>query len=230
MTRLPSGVAETLVRAAQELTLARDDWWLVGGAAVALHGVAAVEIADIDILLSPRDARRILAALNISRDEGGGVDRFRSDVFGRWTGLPLSIDLMAGLQVRTGEAWTRIEPATREAILVEGHPIYVPSRVELIRYLSACSAGPRTWRAPRRSPGSARSAAGVAFGGGCLVSEPRRALPCRHTHHLGARKPCPPKSSMRPSAEGVGSSSICRSLCVALCRRLSASSGYVPAG
>ena len=131
MTRLPPDAIRTLVRVAETLEIAQDDWWVVGGASVALQGFA-VEVADIDVLMSPRDARRVLATLNIPPDEGGGVDRFRSDIYGRWTALPLGVDLMAGLQVRAGDRWTRIEPATRAAVAVDGRTLYVPSRAELI--------------------------------------------------------------------------------------------------
>jgi hypothetical protein len=53
----------------------------------------------------------------------------------RWTALPLSVDLMTGLHIRTGERWTLVAPATRQAIVVEGHELYIPMRPELIDIL-----------------------------------------------------------------------------------------------
>jgi hypothetical protein len=131
MAQLPSAAVRTLVRVAGVLEAVQDDWWLIGGAAVALQGLA-IEIADIDILLSARDAGQVIAALNIRANEGVAIDRVRSDIWARWTALPLGVDLMAGLQIRTGDHWTRVEPATREAVAVEGRAIYVPARVELV--------------------------------------------------------------------------------------------------
>jgi hypothetical protein len=129
MAQLPSAAVRTLVRVAEVLEAAQEDWWLIGGAAVALQGLA-IEIADIDALLSARDAREVIATLNIRPNEGVAIDRVRSDIWGRWTALPLDVDLTAGLRIRTGDHWTRVEPATRDA--VEGRAIYVPSRVELV--------------------------------------------------------------------------------------------------
>ena len=130
MAQLASAAVRTLVQVAEVLEAAQDDWWLIGGAAVALQGLA-IEIADIDVLLSARDARQIIATLNIRPKEGLAIDRVRSDIWARWTALPLEVDLTAGLRIRTGDLWTRVEPATREAVAVEGRAIYVPSRVEL---------------------------------------------------------------------------------------------------
>jgi hypothetical protein len=130
MGQLSPAAVRTLVGVAEVLEAAQDDWWLIGGAAVALQGLA-IEIADADVLLSARDARQVIATLNIRLKEGVAIDRVRSDIWARWTALPLGVDLMAGLQIRTGDHWTRVEPATREAVAVEGRAIYVPSRVEL---------------------------------------------------------------------------------------------------
>lgn len=131
MAQLAPDAVQTLVQVAETLQIARDDWWLVGGAAVALQGLA-IEIADIDVLLSQRDLRQILAGLNVACNEDTVIDRIRSDIWGRWTALPLSVDLMAGLQVRTGDGWTRVEPTTRVAIAVGGRALYAPSRPELM--------------------------------------------------------------------------------------------------
>ena len=131
MAQLPSAAVRTLVRLAGALEAVQDDWWLIGGAAVALQGLA-IEIADVDVLLSARDAREVIDALNIRANEGVAIDRVRSDIWARWTEPPLGVDLMAGLQIRTDDHGTRVEPATREAVAVEGRPIYVPARVELV--------------------------------------------------------------------------------------------------
>ncbi|MPZ34719.1 MAG: hypothetical protein GEV13_27675 [Rhodospirillales bacterium] len=63
------------------------------------------------------------------------IDRIRSEIWARWTTPPIAVDLMAGLQVRTGERWTRVAPATRRAVNVGGWTLYVPARPELIDIL-----------------------------------------------------------------------------------------------
>jgi hypothetical protein len=123
-----------LVAVADALATAQDDWWLIGGAAVALHGLE-IEIADIDVLLGRRDILRMLDKLGVGRHEDTAITRVRSDIWARWTAQPLSVDLMTGLQVHDGECWRQVEPRTREMLVVEGHELYVPSRSELIDIL-----------------------------------------------------------------------------------------------
>ena len=48
------------VAAAMAQAGARDHWWIIGSAAVVLHGVDT-SVADVDLLLSPADAERLLA-------------------------------------------------------------------------------------------------------------------------------------------------------------------------
>lgn len=124
----------TLALVAEALADAQDDWWLVGGAAVALQGLD-IAIADIDVLMSRRDIVRVIARLGIAPVEGVAIDRIRSEIWARWTTPPIAVDLMAGLQVRTGERWTRVAPATRRAVNVGGWTLYVPARPELIDIL-----------------------------------------------------------------------------------------------
>lgn len=85
---------------------ASDDWWIIGSAAVALHGAAPVTVADIDVLCSERDARAVVA---------------------RWTGLPLAVEFMAGFRVRGAV----VALTTRELVRVAGGVVAVPSREEL---------------------------------------------------------------------------------------------------
>jgi hypothetical protein len=131
MPALPKVAVRSLTQVADTLVDADDDWWLIGGAAVALHGLP-IDIADVDVLMSPRDLARVIARLDIAPVEGAAVDRFRSDTWARWNVPPRSVDLMTGLQIRTGERWTRVDPRTREAIAVDGRAVYVPARQELI--------------------------------------------------------------------------------------------------
>jgi hypothetical protein len=124
----------SLALVAEILADAKDEWWLVGGAAVALQGLD-IAIADIDVLMSRRDIVRVIARLGIAPVAGVAIDRIRSEIWARWTAPPLAVDLMTGLQVRTGECWTRVAPATRQAVNVDGRTLYAPARRELIDIL-----------------------------------------------------------------------------------------------
>jgi hypothetical protein len=130
MVRLPTEAARTLVAVAEVMEAAQDAWWLIGGAAVAVQGLD-IAIADVDVLMSARDLRRVMVELHLACQEGVATDRVRSDIWVRWTALPLGVDLMSGLHIRSGERWTRVAPTSREAVAVEGATLYVPARPEL---------------------------------------------------------------------------------------------------
>ena len=128
---LPAGLAETLVALANQLTYARDPWWVIGSAAAVLHGLAGIAVGDVDVVLGAHDARRIVSDLGLEGVDDGGTDIFRSEVFARWDGPPLKVEFLGGLRVR-GDP---IEIAAREPVLVGGATVYVPSLDELVRIL-----------------------------------------------------------------------------------------------
>jgi hypothetical protein len=101
---------------------ARDPWWIIGSAAMALHGVEGLEVGDIDLLASRRDAAALLGAKGGAPGEPGG--RFRSDIFGRWRAGAYSVDVMGGFRFDGRE----LVPRTR----VERGGLFVPAVEELI--------------------------------------------------------------------------------------------------
>ncbi len=112
-----------------------DDWWVISGAAVALHGISEVEVADVDLLVSLRDIGPLTARLGIAVVPGEASEQFRSALFGRWLEPPLFVEIMAGFHVHLGDGWSEIWPTNREAVMVEGAAMFVPSREELRRML-----------------------------------------------------------------------------------------------
>lgn len=117
---------------------ARDPWWVIASAAVALHGVDPGHVADVDVLLSVADARRILPTIGIQLRKGVAHPAFRSSIFGTWTGAtPLPVEFMADFHRRSGEAWLPVQPATRQRIEVDGVVVFLPERTELQAMLTA---------------------------------------------------------------------------------------------
>ncbi|RYY26353.1 MAG: hypothetical protein EOP62_10550 [Sphingomonadales bacterium] len=106
---------------------ARDDWWIIGSAAVALHGGNPVDARDVDVLLTVADARRILPGIGVALTPGVADSRFRSDFYCAWGAPPVPVDFMAGFHVY-GEA---LVPATRLGMA----GVFVPSREELLAML-----------------------------------------------------------------------------------------------
>ena len=123
---------DTLVEVAMAMAPARDSWWIIASAAVVLHG-ADISVADVDLLVSRRDGEALLAGLG-PIDAPSPSDRFRSDLFGRWTAPPLPVDIMAGFQVLGAGIWRPVVPATRIAIPFGSVTLHVPSISELIEH------------------------------------------------------------------------------------------------
>lgn len=118
---------------------ARDDWWLIGSAAVALHGADPGIIADVDVVLSEADARRIFTFQGIPSAPGIADERFVSRLFATWTETPLPVEFMAGLHRSAGGVWQPVRPRTRVAVERDGWRVFVPARTELAEIL--CSFG-----------------------------------------------------------------------------------------
>jgi hypothetical protein len=115
-------LSATLALVARALAEAGEPWWIIGSAAVVLHG-AETSVADVDVLCGEADARALIAALGGEVLLSDADPVFRSAVFGRCVGAALPVEVMAGLAVR-GEP---VRLTTREWI----GGVAAPSREEL---------------------------------------------------------------------------------------------------
>ena len=118
-----------LADAAREL---EDPWWVFGGAAMALAGLDDLHVPDVDVMASPRDARRLLDALHGQPMADPGEGLFRSQVFGQILTTPVPIDVMARMDVRSGGDWSPVAFETRQPVEVEGVIIPIPTIAEQI--------------------------------------------------------------------------------------------------
>ncbi|RZL72988.1 MAG: hypothetical protein EOP66_13115 [Sphingomonas sp.] len=132
---LRADLHQTLVMTANVLAIARDPWWVISSAALALHGVTPIEVGDVDVLMSVGDARRVMDRIGVVPIEGGASSLFRSTLFARWETPPLVVEIMAGFHVATSAGWAEVLPRTRVPVLVEGSVVYVPGRAELAEML-----------------------------------------------------------------------------------------------
>jgi hypothetical protein len=123
--------------AAAVMSDARDPWWVIASAAVALHGADPGHVADVDVLLSTADATRLLPALGLQVRRGAAHPDFRSSVFATWTDGPLPVEFMARFAYRAGTDWLPVQPKTREPVQVDRATLFVPSRAELRQLLHA---------------------------------------------------------------------------------------------
>jgi hypothetical protein len=128
-------LAETLALVAQAAADATDDWWIIGSAAVALHGRSVPQVKDVDLLMSAPDAAAFLRRAGVPLRAGQADARFRSLVFGLWSAPPIPVEVMGGFSVVADGGWREVALATRDPVTVAGVSVYVPSADELVRLL-----------------------------------------------------------------------------------------------
>jgi hypothetical protein len=109
----------------------QDDWWIIAGAAAALHGAKEIIVGDVDVLMSARDAETVLQACGIPPMRDSGNKLFRSAIFGQWRDPPLTVEIMADFDHRVSRSWRRVAPVTREKVRLDGFDLFVPDRAEL---------------------------------------------------------------------------------------------------
>lgn len=129
----------------------RDPWWLIGSAAATLCGVPGIPVHDIDILCSERDAEALVAARAHDVDAGyrpGDETRFRSR-FARLRLAPLPVEVMGGLQVRSGSRWRPVEVLHGAIVPCGAHAIAVPALPEQLRLFELFGRGKDLEKAQR---------------------------------------------------------------------------------
>jgi len=132
---MTAALAETLSMLAQAVQDAEDDWWLIGSAAVVLHGGQVPLLKDVDLMMSARDAEAVLRRVGGKRGGAEPSERFQSDIFGVWSEPPVPIEIFGGFRLATGGAWREVSFATREPVAVGSAHVFVPSAAELVRLL-----------------------------------------------------------------------------------------------
>jgi hypothetical protein len=127
-------LAQTLALVAEASGGFEDDWWIIGSAAAALSGADLSIVRDVDLLLSEKDARRLLDLWAAAASAGAAPDpKFRSAVFARFEDAPLPIEAFGGFEMLVRDRWRGVIPLTREA----RGDVFAPSVAEQIALLEA---------------------------------------------------------------------------------------------
>jgi hypothetical protein len=130
-------LTETLCLIAEAAAATRADWWIIGSAAVVLHGASLPDVEDVDLLMSALDAESFLRHVGEVPRPGAPSHRFRSMVFGIWTQPPIPVEVMGGFSFAIQRGWHEVALATREKIAVGGTSVFVPSADELVTLLQS---------------------------------------------------------------------------------------------
>ena len=126
---------QSLVMIAEATASACDPWWIIGSAAVSLHGAHVPDIKDVDVLMTRSDAEQVLRKLGLKSRPPTSSTMFRSSAFGTWTGPPLPVEIMGDLKLAAPAGWCPVRPQTREAVTIDGHRLFVPAAGELVALL-----------------------------------------------------------------------------------------------
>ncbi|WP_433909857.1 hypothetical protein [Sphingomonas yabuuchiae] len=125
-------LSATLRGVAAAMSSFSDGWWIIGSAALALHGVDAGPVHDIDLLIDAELAHAVLAHMGIEPIALSPDNLFRSKTFAKWDVMPLRVEVMAGLHVAVSGQWQPVEPRTRQQIMMADEALFVPDRQELL--------------------------------------------------------------------------------------------------
>jgi len=128
-------LAGTLAAVAQALATDADGWWIIGSAAVALHGADAGDVHDVDLLVDRAIVGPLVRRLGLTPLTLPPHPLFRSAVFARWLGLPRPVEIMAGLAVAAGDGWQDVRLRSRQRVAIDGASLFVPEADELLRLL-----------------------------------------------------------------------------------------------
>lgn len=136
MRSAPDGLStlyqDALVRLGAVMSEARDPWCLIGGAAALLHGADIPRLHDMDVLVSRRDGRAIVARLGLVPDNKAVSDRFRSTCFCTWTSAGIPVEFMADFSVFANGTWLAVRPEPAEIIRIGDAELLLPSLDGLI--------------------------------------------------------------------------------------------------
>ena len=130
-------IAFTLKEASQTLQFLKDDFHLIGSAALILSGIKIDKINDLDILTSDRDSDYLQAAWGSRRINEGistDVNRFSSK-FASYKFPVFDIEIMGALHVNRNGIWERLQVTEDSIIVVGGFEIKIPTLREQKRIL-----------------------------------------------------------------------------------------------
>ncbi len=133
--QLTPDIASTLTLYAKHLQSTHDEWWVIGSAAVALHGTDPGPINDIDILVSVPDALQLAKKWQCPNTANTGSERFRSRVLLKPGFGNFPVQIMAGLAYRKLGKWQLLAPKTRQKVLLKSTTLFIPERAEFIEIL-----------------------------------------------------------------------------------------------
>ncbi len=137
MTGLSVAHRDALARIAGVLRAATEPWWVIAGAAVALHARRPVAVGDIDILIGIEDVALIreLPGVRVRAPDDNGL--FRSRFYAALEANGVEIECMAGFELYRAGRWEPVQPRSWVMMDVsDGLTVPVPDRDEMVAMLT----------------------------------------------------------------------------------------------
>ncbi|KQN71762.1 hypothetical protein [Sphingomonas sp. Leaf62] len=137
MTGLSVAHRDALARMAGVLRAATEPWWVIAGAAVALHSRRPVTVGDIDILIGIEDVALIreLPGVRVRAPDDNGL--FRSRFYAALEANGVEIECMAGFELHRAGRREQVRPRSRVFVEVgEGLAVPVPDRADMVAMLT----------------------------------------------------------------------------------------------
>jgi len=120
-------VLDVIARDAADLA---DPWWVFGSAAMALVGVPGLSPPDVDLIVSERDARALIATWNAAPVKAAPSPLFRSRIFAKALVAGHPVEIMAGFESCSDGAWAPVLPRTRQELPWKGERLFTPTAAE----------------------------------------------------------------------------------------------------
>jgi hypothetical protein len=127
----------TLQEASYSLLLLKDNFYVIGSAALNLSGVELDKMYDIDILVSGRDADflKVEWGSRAIKEHIPSDDKLFSSKFARYKFSVLHIEIMGDLKVNKKEIWENLKVNENKSMVVGNVEIKIPTLNEQKRIL-----------------------------------------------------------------------------------------------
>ncbi len=129
----PAGLYNDLEALAGLMADVRDDWWVIGSAAILLAGIEGIVPHDIDVLMSAEVARALSERLDETPLVVPPHPKFRSEVFFRQRLIMHEAEFMGGFEVAGEGGWQAYWPMSRRMVPLAQGAIPIPEVEDLKR-------------------------------------------------------------------------------------------------
>ena len=114
-----------------------EGWWIIGSAALDLHDISGLAVADIDILVpSTERAFQIVSVLDAEICDMEPHPKFHSDLFAKADIGGIAVEVMSGFAIMEHGRFCPLVPGSREPFCFEQGRLFAPSLDELAEILA----------------------------------------------------------------------------------------------